>query len=89
MRIIFGDIKYEEALELAGISTLQDRRKNLTRKFFMSICHLDSCLYYLLPAPKANEIVLRLRTSNKYPVPLCETRRLQMSLQFVLCLSRQ
>ena len=79
MRIIFGDIKYEEALELAGISTLQDRRENLTRKFFLSICHPDSCLYYLLPAPRDNEIVLRLRNSNNYPVPLCKTRRLQMS----------
>ena len=79
MRIIFGDIKYKEALELAGISTLQDRRENLTRKFFLSICHPDSCLYYLLPAPRDNEIVLRLRTSKKYPVPHCKTRRLQMS----------
>ena len=62
MRIIFSDIKYEEALELAGISTLQDRRENLTKKFFLSICHPDSCLYYLLPAPRDNEIVSRLRT---------------------------
>ena len=79
MRIIFGDIKYEEALELAGISTLQDRRENLTRKFFLSMCHPDNCLYYLLPAPRDNEIVLRLRTPNKYSVPLCKTRRLQIS----------
>ena len=80
MRIIFGDIRYEEALELAGISTLQDRRENLTRKFFLSICHPDSCLYYLLPAPsRDNEIVLRLRTSKKYPVPYCKTKRFQMS----------
>ena len=57
----------------------EDIRENLTRKFFLSMCHPDSCLYYLLPAPKDNEIVLRLRTSKKYPVPLCKTRRLQMS----------
>ena len=79
MRIIYDDIKYEEALELASISTLQDRRENLTRKFILSMCHPDSCLYYLLPAPRDNEIVLRLRTSNKCPVPLCKTRRLRIS----------
>ena len=69
MRIIYDDLKYEEALTLARISTLQDRREMLTGKFFHDIRHPTSCLHHLLPARRNGDTVSRLRTVQEFQVP--------------------
>ena len=79
MRIIYGDLKYDEALAIAGISTLHDRREKLTRDFFHAIQQPSSCLHHLLPARRNSETVSRLRTAPDYPVPQCKTKRFQTS----------
>ena len=72
MRIIYGDVKYDEVLATAGIPTLQDN-------FFRSICQPSSCLHHLMPAGRMNETVLRLRTAVEYAIPFCRTKRFQAS----------
>ena len=79
MRIIYGDLKYDEALAIAGISTLHDRREKLTRDFFHAIQQPSSCLHHLLPARRNSETVSKLRSAPDYPVPQCKTKRFQTS----------
>ena len=79
MRIIYGDLGYEEALATAGIATLHDRREKLTREFFQSICQSSSCLFHLMPPRRDPEPRLRLRSAREYPLPFCRTKRFQTS----------
>ena len=79
MRIIYGDVKYEEVLVTAGIPTLHDRREMLTSNFFRSIRQPSSCLHHLMPARRRTETVSRLRAAVEYSIPFCRTKRFQTS----------
>ena len=79
MRIIYGDVKYDEVLVTAGIPTLHDRRELLTCNFFRSIRQPSSCLHHLMPARRMTETVSRQRTVVEFPIPFCRTKRFQTS----------
>ena len=50
MRIIFPDLDYNGSLFIAGVDTLEDRREELTRRFFKcNVLPELSCLPNPLP----------------------------------------
>ena len=66
MNIIFPGDNYTAALTIAGIDTLRSRRETLTRRFFTRhVLDEKSCLHYLLPPMRDENITARLRTRSK------------------------
>ena len=61
MRIIYGDVEYDEVLVTAGIPTLHDRRELLTCNCLRSIRKPSSCLHHLMSARRMTETVSRLQ----------------------------
>jgi len=62
MNIIFPGDNYTAALTIAGINTLRSRRETLTRPFFtLHVLDEKSCLHYLLPPKRDENITARLR----------------------------
>jgi len=65
LRIIYGDqikgMPYQNALFLANLESLKDRRIKLSQSFFKKILSTDSCLHTLLPLERNNEIFCKLR----------------------------
>jgi len=68
MNIIFPGDNYTAALTIAGVDTLRSRRDALTRRFFTRHDVLDekSCLHYLLPPKRDENITGRLRKSRTF-----------------------
>lgn len=84
MRIIFPFTTYREALELANLETLFDRRQAQTDKMFQDICNdPHHKLHKFLPQP--NTCCYNLRNSHKYLVPGCKTNRLKNSFFYSNC----
>ena len=79
MRIIFGDMTYDEALNMAGIPTLEDRRQSITWKLFLSVLHPNNCLHHLLPAKRNHDTISRLCLPRTYPLFKCRTERFKKS----------
>ena len=79
MKIIFTDCAYTDACRLANLPSLVDRREQLTRRFFSTICDANNCLHYLLPEQHDSCITNSLRTAKKYPVPFGKTTRFKNS----------
>ena len=78
LRIISPSTTYAEALDICGLSSLQDRREHLTTKLFHEICcDPNHKLQYLLP--DLNESAVNLRNKRKFRVPICKTNRLKNS----------
>jgi hypothetical protein len=51
------------------IQTLANRRDNLCKNFFLKcVANENSCLHYLLPASKENDIANKLRNRLKYHI---------------------
>ena len=77
IRIIYSytcDMPYINALYIANIPSLVDRREQLSRVFFKSILQLSSCLFHTLPpardlATPTRDLatVTRLRAASKFP----------------------
>jgi hypothetical protein len=56
---------YEEFCSNNGIETLAKRRDNLCRRFFLKcIANENSCLHYLMPTSKENDIANKLRNAR-------------------------
>ena len=73
MRIILPDYKYRDALNIAKIDTLHDRRESLSLKLFNKISHTnDHKLASLLP-PRSK--CRKLRNNRKFDIPVCKTDR--------------
>ena len=69
LKSIYGyDNHYREALQMAGLKTLKDRREDLCLKFFNSIVSnpLD-CLYHLLPFDNRDQL-MELRRRRPFRV---------------------
>ena len=67
-RIILPGYSYENALNELSLTSLADRRQNLTNKFFKTIVNdPQNKLYHLLPTLNHSEVSLRVR--RKYLVP--------------------
>ena len=80
-RIIYGNtlLHYGEFCNSSGLTTLIDRRVELSMSFFNN-CVLDvkSCLHYLLPEPR-NECVAKLRRHVQYVPQTARTSRFNNS----------
>ena len=80
--VIWGvtqDMTYGEALNMAGIPTLEDRRQSITWKLFLSVLHPKNCLHHLLPAKRNHDTISRLRLPRTYPLFKCRTERFKKS----------
>jgi len=59
--IIYGErfvnCNYRDFCQEVGYHCLAERREALSRKFFITIIRLDSCIHHLIPE-KRNEIIL-------------------------------
>ena len=67
-----------EALGLASLETLFDRRQAQTDKMFQDFSiNPDHKSYRFLPEP--NKCIFNLRNSQRYHVPICKTNRLKNS----------
>ena len=75
LRIIFGDMSYEEALDFTGLQTLEDRRESIAWQLFMSILHPDNCLNKLLPERRNQDSISRLQVARSYPLFKCRSER--------------
>jgi len=91
LRIIYDDqikgMPYQNALFLANLESLKDRRIELSQSFFKKILSTDSCLHTLLPPERNNEIS-KLRNPLKYPIPYSRTKNISPSLTMPLPTSR-
>ena len=61
------------------LSPLKQRRDDQAKKFFQSLLEPSSCLHHILPDERNPEIISRLRSANKYPVPFARTERFRHS----------
>ena len=71
-------------LFVANIETLSSRRDGLSRGFFIDIARPSSCLHYLLPAPRDESVISRLRTSVKFPRVYTRTKRYCSFINYAL-----
>ena len=78
MRIIHPFVNYRDALELANLETVYNRRRARTTKLFQEFGKKpEHKLHRFLP--KLNKCNFNLRNTRKYHVPVCKTNRLQKS----------
>jgi hypothetical protein len=87
IRIIFETTKgmpYLSALYYAGLSSLQQRRADQAREFFSSILQPGSCLYSLLPAPRDQNLVSKLRSARRFPALASRTKKFQSFINYGL-----
>ena len=75
---------YFNALFLANLESLKDRRNKISRSFFKKILFRDSCLHSLLPPERNTEVLSKLRNHTKYPIPHSRTKRYQSFLNYAL-----
>jgi len=66
---------YPSALYCANLPYLQHRRDQQARKIFKSILASDSCLHYLLPAPRDRNLIAILRAARTFPALASRTKR--------------
>ena len=78
LAIIYPDQSYRNALKIAKIETLANRRDNACRKFFAKIQNPEHKLHYLLPKPRNLE--RNLRSHARYPLPKVRTERCKRTL---------
>ena len=87
IHIIFNftcGMPYRSMLFVANIETLASRRDGLSRKFFLDIARPSSCLHCLLPAPRDESVISRLRTSAKFPRVYTRTKRYCSFINYAL-----
>ena len=78
MKIIYPQLSYAKALELAGLSTLYDRREAIAAKLFNEICANQShSLHKLLPSKYQPSYYLR--EQRTFIRPKCKTARCKNS----------
>ena len=86
MKIIYPQLSYAKALELAGLLTLYDRREAIAAKLFDEICANQShSLHELLPSKYQPSYYLR--EQRTFIRPKCKTGRCKNSfpLSYVYC----
>ena len=77
LRIIFPSSSYEEALLLAGLVPLYDRRQQITDKLFQDIRDPEHKLNRLLPP--MNSCTVNLRRKRSFAIKAFKTDRLKNS----------
>ena len=72
--IIYEDGDYMLSLSRAGFDTLEERREQLTERFFRrSVLPETSCLHYLLPSKRDVSVTSRLRHARTLEHLKCRT----------------
>ena len=88
LRIIYGDLAtgnpYLTVLPLVKLESLQERRHKLSKFFFDKICQEDNCLHDLLPPERDPTLLTKLRHPNRFPLPVCRTKRYQSFINYGL-----
>ena len=69
LRCILGEISYTEACSSLGLSSLFDRREQLTKHFFDQLKRQDSCLAHLMPLRRDISLTSYLRNARLYELP--------------------
>ena len=77
MRTIYPGTCYNEALELASLPTLQQRRETLCKEYFGKLKTDTHKLNKLLPEKR--EVSYPLRTTTEFPLPKVRTNRFKNS----------
>jgi len=72
LRCILGEVSYTEAL---GLSSLSDRREQLTKHFFDQLKRPDSCLVHLMPLRRDISLTSYLQNAHLYELPKARTAR--------------
>jgi len=62
-------ISYTEACSSLGLSSLSDRREQLTKHFFDQLKRPDSCLAHLMPLRRDISLTSYLRNARLYELP--------------------
>ena len=73
LAIAFPSTEYENALILAGIPSLEDRRTKICQKLFNDMKVPDHKLFKMLPPKMEN--THNIRDSKEYPTPTIRTNR--------------
>ena len=60
-------MSYVSATFVADLPTMSDRREQLSRNYFNSTLQLPSSLHNLLPLPRDQPPITRLRAASKFP----------------------
>ena len=71
-------------LTAANLTTLASRREEISKKIFLNITEPTSCLHHLLPEPREESIISRLRTYQKYPRVYTRTKRYCSFIHYAL-----
>jgi hypothetical protein len=82
VKIIYGPIVTDNYINLckqANLPRLAERREMLCKTFFNSMLNKQNCLNYLLPEPRDQEILGKLRQSHAYVAPTTRTVHFQKS----------
>ena len=79
VNIIYSNCNYRDVCARINLPTLFDRREELCRSFFKDMLKSDNCLNYLLPSPRHNATVTKLRHYYKFEPPMAKTVRNQNS----------
>ena len=90
MDIISPQLSYTDALTHHNITTLYDRRTQMCKRFFVAMQYESHKLNYLLPSLLERR---QLRSTLKYELPKCRTKRFKNSfvpyclfnLQWCIC----
>ena len=78
MYIIYPDLSYSDAVETAGLATLQKRREAMCISFIRDLMKPNHNLHHLLPPPR--EISYGLREIGCRSVPRFRTSRFMNAL---------
>ena len=78
LRVIYPGTPYIEALSMADIPTLQNRRSTLCHDYFRKLEDPNHRLHHLLPEQHKSKY--QLRANRKYPLPKARTNRYKNSL---------
>jgi hypothetical protein len=87
IRIIYSctcDMPFTNTLFIADLTSLAERREQLSRRFFHSVTQPMSCLHGLLPPQRDSGIVSRLRVCSKFPRIPSRSKKYQTFLSFAL-----
>jgi hypothetical protein len=79
MKIVFGNDVSKVAEALNTLPTLSERRNQLARQFFTGIMATSSCLHYLLPNRRDQNVTSKLRNAKEYIPPFARTERYRKS----------
>ena len=77
LSIIHPELSYDQSLRKHKLLTLQERRTDLCKRFFINMQNSDDKLHHLLPAER--NLRINLRRMISYEIPYIKTERFKKS----------